>query len=81
MILKKKIFFRRHDFEEKFNFKKQILKKMLHTKKDVLIQFTPEKAHFLSITCNFKNHDPEEDFFSKSMILKEKVFVTSMILK
>ena len=81
MILKKKNFFRRHDFEEKFIFKKQILKKMLHTKKDVLIQFTPENAHFLSFTCNFKNHDPEEDFFPKKHDFERKIVVKSMILK
>ena len=74
MILKKKNFFRRHDVEEKINFKKQILKKKLRTKNHVLIQFTPENAHFSSLTCNFKNHDPEEGIFLKSMILKEKFF-------
>ena len=41
LILKKKKFFRRHDFEEKINFKKQILKKILRTKNNILIQFTP----------------------------------------
>ena len=39
MNLKKK-FSKEHDFEEKFNFIKQILKKMLHTKNHILIQFT-----------------------------------------
>ena len=35
-----KKFPKRHDFDEKINFIKQILKKMLHTKNHILIQFT-----------------------------------------
>ena len=81
MILKKKNFFRRHDVEEKINFKKQILKKKLRTKNHVLIQFTPENAHFSSLTCNFKNHDPEEEIFPKKHDFERKVFLKSMILK
>ena len=41
MILKKKSIFKKHDFEENFFLKTQILKKRLHTKNHVLIQFTP----------------------------------------
>ena len=81
MILKKKNFFRRHDVEEKINFKKQILKKKLRTKNHVLIQFTPENAHFSSLTCNFKYHDPEEEIFPKKHDFETKVFLKSMILK
>ena len=76
---------KKYDFEEKINFKKQILKKMLHTKKHVLIQFTPSNAHFLSITCNFKKarfcrkkfskkHDFECKFFSKKHNFEWKSF-------
>ena len=41
MIQNRNFFFEKHDFEEKVNFKKQILKKNLHTKNPVLFQFTP----------------------------------------
>ena len=40
MVLTKKIL-KKHGFEEKFNFKKQILKKILRTKNQVLTQLTP----------------------------------------
>ena len=51
-------------------FKKQILKKILHTKNHVLVQFTPKIRKFCVLRA-----------YVKSMILKKKVFLKSTILK
>ena len=72
---------KKYVFEEKINFKKQILKKMLPTKKRVLIQFTPWNALFLRITCNFKKARSSGKNFLERMILNVKFFLKSMILK
>ena len=89
MILKKFII-KKHDFEEKIIFEKQILKNNFAHKPHVLIQFTSQNAQILHFTCNFKKHDFEEkkifkrnDFekkILKSLVYNEKVFVKSMIL-
>ena len=61
--IQEKYSFKKHDFEEKINFKKQILKKILHTESHVQFQFAPYNANILRITCNSKKHEFEEKNF------------------
>ena len=82
-ISKKKIFLRSMFLKKKFlrstTFKKivvekQIWKRLLHTKNQFSVHFTPWIAQILRFTRIFKKHDFEEKLFLKSMILNVNFF-------
>ena len=80
MILKKKNVFKKHDFKEKIIFKKQILKKPLHTKNRFWFSLPRKMGKVCALRAILKSAILKKKFFLKSMILNVNFFLKSMIL-